>query len=287
MPVRAEALGARFDAEPVAVTARRILAYAAGTGHTDRRTFDDSGDLVAPPSFCPALEWPAVSGIRRGERVGLSAEEATRAVHVEQDSEFHRVIRPGDTVRTHGEVVAVRRTSAGAFLGMRLDTVDARTGSPVTTTWYGAIYRGVAVDGGDVAAASAPSWLPSSVPLDRKISLSVPREAAHVYTECSGIWNPIHTERRAAAAAGLPDIILHGTAAWAIAGRELASAYADADPARVRRLRARFAAPIVPGHPIVLVHAAASPGDVYFAVENAGGQTALAGGRALFAVERS
>src|SRR4029077_3872964 len=40
---------------------------------------------------------------------------------------------------------------------------------------------------------------------------------AHVYTECARIWNPIHTDRAVARAAGLPDIILHGTATLALA----------------------------------------------------------------------
>jgi acyl dehydratase len=38
-----------------------------------------------------------------------------------------------------------------------------------------------------------------------------------VYTECARIWNPIHTDRAVALGAGLPDIILHGTATLALA----------------------------------------------------------------------
>src|SRR4030095_16423643 len=40
---------------------------------------------------------------------------------------------------------------------------------------------------------------------------------AHTYTECARIWNPIHTDRAVARSAGLPDIILHGTATLALA----------------------------------------------------------------------
>src|SRR5215831_17990681 len=47
--------------------------------------------------------------------------------------------------------------------------------------------------------------------------LPVAPTLAHVYSECARIWNAIHTDRAAALAAGLPDIILHGTATLALA----------------------------------------------------------------------
>jgi acyl dehydratase len=287
MPVRARALGAQLHSDPVEVTPRRILAYAAGIGQTSQRTFDDVSDIVAAPSFCVALEWPVISNARRGELLGLSVEETGRVVHVEQDSQFHRMIRPGDRLRTHASIAAIRATSAGAFVGMRLVTVDARDEAPVTTTWYGAIYRQVGVDGEDGATEDAPSWPADAGSFDHRIEIAVSREAAHVYTECSGIWNPIHTERRAALAVGLTDIILHGTATWALAGRELVRVYANSDPARLQRLRARFARPVIPGNSIALLHRALSSQHVHFIVRNADGTDAVVEGRAIFAQERS
>ena len=55
-----------------------------------------------------------------------------------------------------------------------------------------------------------------------------------------------------ATAAGLPDIILHGTATWALAGRELVARCADRDPTRLRRLRGCFRAMVIPGTAIEL-----------------------------------
>jgi acyl dehydratase len=63
---------------------------------------------------------------------------------------------------------------------------------------------------------------------------------AHVYTECARIWNPIHTDRAVAHAAGLPDIILHGTATLALAVSAVLN-HAPAVSARaVRRITCRF-----------------------------------------------
>ena len=47
--------------------------------------------------------------------------------------------------------------------------------------------------------------------------MPVSATAAHVYTEGARIWNPIHTDAAVAARAGLPGIILHGTATLALA----------------------------------------------------------------------
>lgn len=67
----------------------------------------------------------------------------------------------------------------------------------------------------------------------------VAANAAHVYTECARIYNPIHTDIAHARAAGLPGIILHGTATLALSvSRALAAS--GADPAHVRRVQCRF-----------------------------------------------
>jgi acyl dehydratase len=103
----------------------------------------------------------------------------------------------------------------------------------------------------------------------------------HVYTECASIWNPIHTERAVALAAGLPDIILHGTATWALAGREILRVYGGDDPRRLRRLCGRFRAMVLPGTEITVEHAAARDGAVHFVVHNHRGEPAIDQGYAV------
>ncbi len=99
------------------------------------------------------------------------------------------------------------------------------TGETVVTSWTHSIYRGVEVAGEAAVIEQAPV-VPSGGDGEAglratAITIAIPREMPHVYTECASIWNPIHTERAVALAAGLPDIILHGTATWALAGREV------------------------------------------------------------------
>jgi acyl dehydratase len=122
------------------------------------------------------------------------------------------------------------------------------------------------------------------------VSIPIAREAPHVYTECADIWNPIHTERQVALAAGLPDIILHGTATWALAAREIVRHRCNGDPLRLRRLHGRFAAMVIPGSDIeveigeAVAHAGGEGCDaIRFGVRNAAGELAVAEGVALLA----
>lgn len=272
------------------VTLRDAQAYAAAIGDTNPRFFDDaaSGGVMAPPPFCVSLEWPAYLGIREIEGYGVTYEEALRGVHGLQDSIFHRPVRPGDQLRTQATLVQVRRIRPGAFSLARIDTVDAATGEGVVTSYYGSVFRGVAVDGSDRELEAVPD-LPkrdTDAVLDHQVRVPIAREAAHIYTECARIWNPIHTERTVALAAGLPDIILHGTASWALAGRELIVGCANSEPARLLRLVGRFRAMIIPGSTATLAYASpctTAAGDlrVDFALLNESGEAAVAEGVAL------
>src|SRR5262249_20811023 len=283
MPVRAAAVGEELLPSTVDVTVRMALAFAAGIGDVGPRTFDDAVPeaLVASPSFCVRLEW-AVLSAGRAKVLGLEDGERLRAVHVEQDSTFHRPIRPGDRLTTRARIVATRATSAGALVLTRLSTTVATSDDPVVTSWHSAIYRGVALGGAAGRVEEAPRHPSPPASLPHRVEIPVAREAAHVFTECAGIWNPIHSERHVALEAGLPDVVLHGVATWALAGREIVKAHADGDPTRLRRLRARFKAPVVPGGSITLVHGRVG-GDVFFRVFDAKGDDAVTEGYAQLA----
>ena len=69
--------------------------------------------------------------------------------------------------------------------------------------------------------------------------------AAHTYTECARIWNPIHTDKAVALEAGLPDLILHGTANLAHGVSAVVDHAADGRPELVRRIQCRFAAMVL------------------------------------------
>ncbi len=291
MPLSTAAAGSELTSSTYEATVRDVLAYAAGIGDTCDAVFDDArnGGVAAPPSYCVSLEWPVVSRGRGSELLGGEPHELRRGVHASQDSHFHRPIRPGDSLTTRGRYVGIRSTRAGVLLTTRLDTVDGE-GRPVTTSWSRSIFRGVDTVGPNAETEPAPdtprlTWNGND---RRRSEIFVPREMPHVYTECARIWNPIHTEREVALAAGLPDIILHGTATWALAGREVLRAYGGGDPRRLRRLYGRFSAMVIPGTSIAVEHAPAGEAEdggrlIGFRVLNAEGQEAVSQGVAVVA----
>ncbi|HVS13457.1 MAG TPA: MaoC/PaaZ C-terminal domain-containing protein [Thermoanaerobaculia bacterium] len=291
MPVRSGVVGKLLGERLRTLEARELLAYAAGIGDDSPAVLDDASDtLIAHPAFCVSLEWPVISAPGARDLFGLAPEETRRGVHVGQDSTFHRSLRPGMRVLTRGRFTAVRATGAGALVTARLETLDAGTAEPLVDTWTTSIYRGVAVAGDDRSEGEPPE-LPEVTPKPEEESsagIDLPRTFPHVYTECAAIWNPIHTERRVALAAGLPDILVHGTATWALAGREVIRRHAPDEPGRLRRLAGRFRAMVTAGTPIdVRTGALRRLGTdlaVPFRVLDAGGRAALDRGWAFLGV---
>lgn len=284
MPLHADAVGRRLPVQVLRVTPRMALAYTAGIGDESACCADDShAGFIAHPAFCVTPEWRLVVD-NRARGMGLTPDEALRGVHAGQNTNFLTPIRPGADIQISGEIVEVRGTRAGGLVRTRLDISDALSGEALSSTLTSALYRGVAVEG--VARAAVPvedvteQWSPAGA--WRSVTLALDRLFAHRYSECADIWNPIHTERRVARAAGLPDIIVHGTALWALAGRELIKAYAPDAPDRLSSLNGRFSAMVLAGDPITVRHGRAPDGAVVFTVLNAAGEEAIARGVARF-----
>jgi len=226
-------------AGPIAhdIDARWLMAYAAGLGETDSRYYDTlvPGGPTAHPLFPVCYEWPVVLAVRART---TPDELATRSVHATHDVAVHRMPRAGDTLHTTARVTGLAHRRAGTLLTVRLETVDGE-GRQVTTSDYGSVYRGVGFEGED-AGVGVEDRVGSGIPAGAdELPVEVPTGLAHVYTECARIWNPIHTDVAVARAAGLPDIILHGTATLALAVSRVLR-HAGADPRAVKRVLGRF-----------------------------------------------
>ena len=206
------------------------MAYSAALGETDPRCYDTSlGErLLSHPLFPVCYEWPVSRPIRH---IPELAELFPRLVHAEHDLVIHRLARPGDRLKTIARIDAVIQRKPGAFVVFAFETRDVNE-VLVSETRFGALYRGVAVDG---PSRGEPIELPETVDGKPLGEIVIPANAAHVYTECARIWNPIHTDVAHARAAGLPDIILHGTATLALS---ISRATREFD--RVRRVQCRF-----------------------------------------------
>jgi len=286
MPVRLEALG-HVERVGTRVSARWCLAFAASLGFDGAAYMDDSlpGGPMVPPCFCVGPEWLLAGGEGRIAALGVTGEERRRAVHVLQDSEFHRPFAIDRAAVVVARIAEIRATSAGAYVMTLLETRDAETDALIVTSRSAVIFRGVTVEGGRADAVTDAEALPArpSAPTLRW-TVDTAATLPHIYSECARIWNPIHTERLAARAAGLPDIILHGTATWGLAMRQIIAAAAVPHVAHLRRFTGRFRAPVAPGSRIVIEAARHPAGAGYhFAVLNGAGEIAISHGLAVFA----
>lgn len=94
-------------------------------------------------------------------------------------------------------------------------------------------------------AAPPPAPLPSRSP-DGTVEMETLPQQALLYRLCAD-RNPLHSDPATARAAGFDRPILHGLCTYALAGRAVLSQWCDHDPRRLKRLFARFSAPVFPG----------------------------------------
>lgn len=277
MPLASHLVGTTTAAVEHRVDARWLMAYAAGLGDTAPCYFDTTTALAMHPVFPVCIEWDSILDLRFGPgAAGMSAAEQARAIHADHDLHLLAPLQADTVLYTTATAVAVERRSPGAYLLKRLDSVDAQ-GRLVFRTWQGTLYRGVDVDGPDRQLEPAPaSPAPRAELADgAAASLPVPAQAAHVYSECARIWNPIHTDLAHARAAGLPGLILHGTATLALAVSSLVSGHLHGDPGRVRRLGCRFSGMVEMPTMLSLRCQSPSPGLLVFGVSTPDGRAAI------------
>ena len=271
MPLSAEIVGRKTEPFEHRVDARWLMAYAAGLEDVSPRYMDTGAHtVVGHPAFPVCLEWPAILDCANlpGAQTA-SPEERARSVHAAHDLHIYRPVRAGDLLTTTATVVGLRKMKPGAAQTTRLDTVDDH-GNLVCRTYQLGISRGVEIAGEPRDSEASPAWPDAGAAngsgVERLNAIPIAAGAAHVYSECARIWNPIHTDRAVALAAGLPDIILHGTATMALAVSQIVRLVLDGDGARVRRLGGRFSAMVLMPSVLELIIHGVQDGVVSFAV---------------------
>jgi acyl dehydratase len=290
--IRAAIVGVEVGAITSTIDARWLMAYAAGVGETDPRYYDTSATVgpAVHPLFPVCYEWPVALAVREKT---IDATLASLSVHATHHLVVHRPPRPGDRLLTSARVIGVTRRRSGTLVVTRFTTTDER-GAPVTTTDYGSVYRGIDCDAeASEAQATVGAWTtrrahrdpesPSGMPpllgeARWTDAVDLPSGAAHVYTECARIWNPIHTDAAVARAAGLDRIILHGTATLALAISRVVRRDLSGEPTTVTEVAARFTG-MVPMPSTLTIRGLGRTGDrTCFDALDASGSTVLTGG---------
>lgn len=281
MPYDTAVVGGSSEAITHAVDARWLMAYAAGLGNDNPAFLDtEAGTVIGHPMFPVCLEWPAILDcVNIPGAESATADERSRNVHANHDLHIFRPIRAGEHLTTTATIVSLSQIRPGAAQTIRLDTIDER-GELVCRTYQLGIKRGVDIIG-DPKSIEEPPHLPNMAREANdayRSEIPIASEAAHVYTECARIWNPVHTDRRVALAAGLPDIILHGTATMALAVSRIVDHILAGDAARVTRIVGSFSAMVLMPSTVTLIVDGHRDGVVSYTVMNAQDQPAISQG---------
>ena len=263
-----EHVGSLTIANTTLITTRYAMAYAAAVNDSSPAYYDDlaAGGVQVHPGIAFALQW--ASRFRPDQPANPRA--APYGVHASTDLRLHRPFRVGEAVTTQGATIQLRQITPGVYNVDRY-RMTSSSGELIADLYYNGITRGATLAGGDAVLDAEPAWpeVPGSSDaallrepgreLWRELGRALWREevpiglhAAQQYTECAQIYNPIHTEPSVAKAAGLPGIILHGSATKAMSLSVVIERCFDGDATRITRLCGQLRAMVLLGTTIAV-----------------------------------
>ncbi|MDR5777165.1 MULTISPECIES: MaoC/PaaZ C-terminal domain-containing protein [unclassified Caballeronia] len=175
-------------------------------------------------------------------------------VHGQQDLHLFAPLPVSGRVEAMHKVVAIADKGAGrgAVAVVQRDLYHSGTREPMARSFSTTMLRG---DGGFSAADGRSDALPEALPAlpDREATIhatySIAPDAALLY-RLLGDLNPLHVDPEAARAAGFDRPILHGLCTYGMAARAALEHLPGAHARTLRRIAARFTAPIWPGETV-------------------------------------
>jgi acyl dehydratase len=241
----------KFADQQYTFTRRDTMLYALGVGlgvtatDPNQLTFLYEKELRALPTMAVML------GYR-----GFWMQDPATGI------DWRRVLHSGQSVTLHallpveGVVVSRQRVTGlidkgrdkGAILVVERDIFRADGQTLLAQVEQTSVLRGDGGFGRSFGSVRPTEKVPERV-ADWIIDLPTLPQAALLY-RLSGDYNPLHADPEVAAAAGFPRPILHGLCTFGVVGQALLGACAGWNPARIRSLRGRFAAPVYPGESI-------------------------------------
>lgn len=223
------------------------IVYALGVGlgsnpgDSKQLRYVHGEDLLALPTMAVVLGSPAF-----WMRSPDAALDWKNIVHLEQELTLH------SPLKARGEVVGktvleaiVDKRSQGALLWTRCDLFDAATSELIANMRSANLCRGDGHFGGADTVNAQPKWRPQGPP-DITCVLPTFAQSALIYG-LSGDDNPLHADIRVAQGAGFDRPVLQGLCKFGIAGHAALRMLCDYEPERLKKLRARFTAPLYPG----------------------------------------
>jgi acyl dehydratase len=232
-------------------TRRDTMLYALGVGlgadplDEAQLAFVYEENLKMLPTMPVVLGYPG--NWARTMNAGI---DYLKVVHGEQSLTIHKLPPPEGTLlgRTRVTGLVDKGQGKGALIYTERQVVDKATGELLCTLHSTTFARGDGGYGGPSSAVREPRELPAGEP-ELACELPTLPQAALIY-RLSGDYNPLHASPKTAQAAGFPRPILHGLGTFGVAGHALLKTLCGYAPLRLKRMEARFSAPVYPGEVI-------------------------------------
>jgi acyl dehydratase/putative sterol carrier protein len=234
-------VGKTWDGGFAFVEPKHVAAYAKATNDESPDYFGD--DAIAPPMFHVRLFKDLMFAIAGDRELDL---DLVRLVHGEHDATFHRPLRPWDLVQLRARLENIEEKSSGKLVTSRLfGFVEGALAIECKTSYF--VRAAKKEDGG--GGEKKPEQAPPKPDWTRSFA-TAPDQSLR-YAEASLDVNPIHVDPKAAAAAGLPGLILHGLCTQAMSGANVL-AQKGRSPRRLKRLSVRFSKPVLNGQTLTV-----------------------------------
>lgn len=232
-------VGKKYPPATYEVSADAIRKYAAATNEDNPAFAGD--DPVAPACFPIVPAGMTVGSLLFDQDLGVNL---PMMVHGEEDHILIHPIKGGDvlTVETSVESVEVKETGETFTAHTTLTNQMGVTAAEVRSLMF---IRGTA------KSRSKSPETEAERDIVFETVQKIDDDQTYRYADASGDRNPIHIDPEFAKnMAGLPGIIVHGMCTMAFASKAVLHGLCGSDPARLRRIRARFSKPVFPGQTI-------------------------------------
>ncbi len=271
MPLNQSLVGKRYPPpDAVTVPLEGAAAFALATNAPV------SGAHV-PPMLSVTWALPALGAVLFDPLLGV---DMMRLLHGEHDVRFGAPVVAGDAITSVATIEGIDRKAAGELLDVRITSKNGH-GVVVADAVASIFIRGPRQrDPRTVDAPAGPDPF-LALPTRFHADVVVAADQALRYANASGDHNPIHLDEEAARQAGLPGCILHGLCTMAFVFNAVAEAAGGSD--KVRRLKVRFARPVLLGDTLGIDGRSNLDGSVAVRVTNQSGIVVIDDGRAELA----
>ncbi len=242
-------LGETYTRYEGRIDADAAVAYALATNDpNDVHIRDDA----VPPLFTVSLIQPAFLEASRRSADPGAIKGARGGVHAEHELRFWNPVRPGMAVQWQASTHSARQTPAGAIVTLRFLVSDLE-GTPLVEHLWSSIHVGGVIEG-DLGSPPADHTFPDAARqrLLGTHAVDVTRDQPFRYAGVSGDHVAHSMDDEAARREGYPRKILQGLCTLAMCSGAVVKVGMGGDPAPLRRLAARFSAPVFPGQQLAV-----------------------------------